>query len=368
VRVNSTIRLLSAGVTTGALVAVLAHGPGAQVVRGMEGAAAVESRPVGYGLRTMGTWGSVTLVTADSVAAASHAVAALADFVRVDSLMSNWSQDSEVARWNRSAGAKAIVAQPEVLAVLNAALEITAASRGAFDVTVEPLVRAWGFLEGSPRRPTGRTIEQLLDRIGSHRIVVDTSTGSVRYDHPELRIDLGGIAKGHAVDRARATLAARGVNHALVDLSGNMAALGHPPGRDTWVVGVRDPEDRVPFFARLDLQTDAIATSGNYEQFVDVDGTRYGHVLDPRTGWPAEGLDAVTVIASSAREADAWATALLVQGPRKARQTLQDRPDLHGILVQPARGERRVVWVERTLQERFALVRGVDRYFEVRWF
>lgn len=360
----STLRVLALG----ALLTAASVGFVTPAVRGEGPSTPVSARSVGYGLRTMGTWASITLVTTDSVATAADANAALADFARVDSLMSNWSEQSEVSRWNRHAASGRLAAQPEALAVLIAALDVAEASGGAFDVTVEPLVRVWGFLDGVPKRPATATIEELLDRVGSHWIVVDAIGGTVGFDHPDLRIDLGGIAKGYAVDRARETLVARGVDHALIDLSGNMAALGHPPGRDSWVVGVRDPEDRVPFFARLLLQDDAIATSGNYEQFVDVDGKRYGHVLDPRTGWPAQGLDAVTVLAATARDADAWATALLVQGPLQARETLQERPELEGILVQPAHDGRRVVWVERSLRERFALVRGVDRYFEVRWF
>lgn len=325
-------------------------------------------RVVRFDVPTMGTVATLAVVTADSAETAARVQPALRVFARVDSLMSNWSQASELSRVNREAPRGPVKVEPEVLEVIRAALHAAEASQGAFDPTIEPLVRLWGFLDGTPRRPDPDEIETLLARVGWARVNVDPRAGTVTYDHPDLALDLGGIAKGHAADRAARALRDAGVENALVDLSGNMVSRGNPPGRDSWVVGVRDPDADFDWFASLRLEGDAVATSGSYEQFVAVDGEVYGHVLDPRTGWPSRGLDAVTVLAPDARTADAWATALLAAGPRQARRMAQSRPDLQVILVHSAHQGLREVWVETSLQERFRLVRGQSDRFAVRWF
>lgn len=321
---------------------------------------------------TMGTVGTIAVVTDDSTASAPVVARALAVFTEVDARLSNWQPESELSRVNAALDARTVELSVEAAEVIAAALQIARESEGAFDPTVEPLVRLWGFLGGTPRVPDAEDIESTLVRTGHTRLRFSSDDRTVGSDVQGLRIDLGGIAKGHAVDRACAVLAAAGVEHALVDLSGNMRALGHPPGRASWTLGVRDPAstpgEAMTWFASLRLENDAVATSGNYEQFVDRDGRRYGHILDPRNGWPVEGLDAVTVLAPTGMLADGWATALLVLGLERARAVASARDDLAVVLVQSAAGGRRVVWVESSLAGRFELVTGADDRFDVRWF
>jgi thiamine biosynthesis lipoprotein len=324
-------------------------------------------RPVSYAIRTMGTYGRVVLVTADSAAAEPVARRALAAFARVDSLMSNWTRTSEVARINRVAGDGATPVHAEVAGVLAAALDLWRASDGAFDITVEPLVRLWGFLGGPRRVPADREIAAALGNVGAAKIRFDRSAGTVAFAAPGVRIDLGGIAKGHAVDAAAETLRAHGVRDALVDLTGNMAALGAPPGAPRWRIGIRDPRDRMPHFARL-LVDGAVSTSGQYEQFVAADGRRYGHILDPRTGRPVDGLISVTVVAPTALLCDAWDTPLFVLGPERARRVARNREDIAAVLVAPGAAGVDTVWVEEALRERFALEPAAREHFVVRWF
>jgi thiamine biosynthesis lipoprotein len=195
----------------------------------------------------------------------------------------------------------------------------------------------------------------------------DRASRTVRFENPTVKIDLGGIAKGYAVDVAAETLLARGVTDALVDLSGNMVALGSPPGASEWRIGIRDPRDRVTHFARLGLRQGAISTSGQYEQFVAADGRAYGHILDPRTGRPAAGLISVTVVAKTALQCDAWDTPLFVLGPERARAKAKDRNDIDVVLVTPGEGVD-TVWVERALEDRFVLEPGARALFRVRFF
>jgi thiamine biosynthesis lipoprotein len=324
-------------------------------------------RPVAYPTRTMGTYAHVVLVAADSAAAQPIARDAHRVFTRVDSLMSNWTTTSEVARLNRDAAPGPTTVHPEVAAVLDAALRMWRDSDGAFDITVEPLVRLWGFLGGPRRVPDADEIRATLGRVGAEKVHFDRASRTVRFENPTVKIDLGGIAKGYAVDVAAETLLARGVTDALVDLSGNMVALGSPPGASEWRIGIRDPRDRVTHFARLGLRQGAISTSGQYEQFVAADGRAYGHILDPRTGRPAAGLISVTVVAKTALQCDAWDTPLFVLGPERARAKAKDRNDIDVVLVTPGEGVD-TVWVERALEDRFVLEPGARALFRVRFF
>ena len=317
-----------------------------------------EPRHVRFSTRTMGTYATLTLVTADSAAVADTAYDGLVALHRVDSLMSNWTDTSEIARINRLAATRDVVVQDEVAAVIDYAMRVSTESGGAFDTTVEPLVRLWGFLGGKPRVPTAADIERVRERTGYDKVAFDAATRTIRFARDGVKVDLGGIAKGYGVDAVAEVLHAAGVRDALIDLSGNMVAMGNAAGRSGWTVGIRDPHGERDYLARLRLLDRAVATSGDYEQFIDEDGKRYGHILDPRTGWSARGLLSVTVVAERAMTCDTWATALFVLGPQEARALAAARDDLSVILIEPTESGD-VIWVEESLREQFRLADGV---------
>lgn len=324
-------------------------------------------RSITYRTRTMGTYGDLLLITADSLAALPYAVSVQDAFHRVDSLMSNWTTTSEVSRINRLAFDETLTVHPEVAAVIETGLRVGRESGGCFDLTVEPLVRTWGFLGGKPSVPDPGAIDEILPLVGAENLEFDPETRTLHFKKEGVQIDLGGIAKGYGVDVAAAILRELGVVNALINLSGNMTALGAPPSRHHWVIGVRDPRDRIPYVARLSISDKSIATSGKYEQFVTKDGRTYGHILDPRTGWPSEGLLAVTVIAPTATEADAWGTALFVLGPAEARRLAREREDLEVLLIQPGR-EKDTLWVEEQLRDSFELEEAAREFLSVTFF
>jgi thiamine biosynthesis lipoprotein len=325
-------------------------------------------RRVSYVSRSMGTYVQIIVVTPDSVATAALVARAQGDFTRVDSLMSNWTTTSEVARLNATAGHETTTVEPEVATVIQASMDTWQATDGAYDITVEPLVRAWGFLGGHPHQPTEDEARAAAARVGGRYLHFDPATRRIWFEHPELRIDLGGIAKGYACERAAQTLKAAGVRDALVNVSGNMRALGHPPDAPAWRIGIRDPRDRMPYFARLTLADEGISTSATYEQFVTADGKTYGHIMDPRSGRPADGLISVTVVARDAFQCDAWDTPLFVLGPVLARRKVKERADLAAVLVEPGMTGVDTVWVDSRLRERFALEPAADSLFTVVYF
>jgi thiamine biosynthesis lipoprotein len=317
----------------------------------------------------MGTYANVIIVTADSAAGALQARAAHAALAFADSLMSNWTATSEVARINREGGSAGTPVHPEVARVLQAALEAWRDSEGAFDITVEPLMRAWGFLGGPRRVPSQAELDSAFAHVGARWLVFDPAARSLRFGRKGMKIDLGGIAKGYAAQAAAARLAELGVRDALVDVSGNMAALGRAAHAGSWRIGIRDPRDRMPYVARLAfLPGEAVSTSGNYEQFVAADGKTYGHIMDPRTGRPAGGLLAVTVLAPNAMLADAWSTALFVLGPAEAKRRAGARADLTAVLIEPGADGVDTVWVESSLRGRFELEARAGGRFRVEYF
>ena len=325
-------------------------------------------RQVVFRTQTMGTWASLTLVTADSAAVADLALRSLLVLHRVDSLMSNWTKSSDIARINREARHGKTGVHPQVAPVIAKALEVSRESGGAFDITVEPLVRLWGFLGGTPHVPAQKDIDAALARVGSDKVEFDEGARTIRFTRDDVSIDLGGIAKGYGADQVAAVLRAAGTSDALVDLSGNMVAIGNAAAHPGWNVGIRDPSGTHPMLGRIALADDAVATSGDYEQFVDASGKRYGHILDPRSGWSARGLTSVTVVAADAMTADAWATALFVRGPEGARESARARSDILAVLVEPHADGTTTIWVEEDLRSRFHREESLPAAFIVRFF
>jgi thiamine biosynthesis lipoprotein len=265
----------------------------------------------------MGTRGTVTiygLPAGDAEAAASEAIR---EMHRIESVMSTWREESEISRLNRDSRGRPVRVSAELFTLLEKAYRFSELTGGAFDVTARPIVRLWGFQGGEAKLPTEAEIADSLSRVGWRKMVLDTADTSVTLTGGS-GIDLAGIGKGYAVDRCARILRDHGAKSALVDLGGNMFAIGAPPGRDAWSIGIRDPEDPSGVIGKLLIRDEAVATSGNYENFVVIDGKKYGHIVDPRTGRTVDHVLGVTVVAPSATESDALSTGLFVLGPEES--------------------------------------------------
>ncbi len=276
--------------------------------------------PVPYTKETfvMGTKAWVTVAGMSDADAERAALAAFSEMYRIESVMSTWRPTSEISRLNEAAGGAPIAVSSELYALIDSSLFYARATAGAFDVTVRPLVRLWGFQGGEPKLPSDEEIALARSHVGYGAVAIDSAASTVTLP-AGMQIDLAGIAKGYAVDRCVAVLAGLGVRSALVNIGGNIYAMGAPPGRDGWAVGVRDPRGGLETAGTLVLRDEAVATSGNYENFVEIDGERYGHIIDPRTGRPVSGVLSVTVVARTALASDALSTGLFVLGPDEGR-------------------------------------------------
>lgn len=256
---------------------------------------------------------------------------ALARLEECDRKFSIFIPTSPVACFNRSGQA---IDDPEVVALIAKACEVSSLTEGAFDITVYPLLELWGFYGENPRRPRREEIELAQKKVGWRNLVI--TNGQVTKKNAAVQIDLGAIAKGYALDEARKVLLASGVSNALINVGGDIYALGKR-NQQPWKIGIRHPR-RAGLLGTWEQTGRAVSTSGDYEQFFIQDGVRYHHIIDPRTGYPATNLVSVTVVGEDATLSDAYATALFVLGPEKGRQLLLEAGSKAKVLMVTSSG------------------------------
>jgi len=246
--------------------------------------------------------------------------------------LSLFRSDSELCLVNRLAAERPVALSPELYYLLDLAREVYVDTGGAFDVTVGPLLRLWGFRGGNPGLPGHTEVRSAMAVVGFDKLVVDPEARTVEYRVPGLELDLGGIGKGYAADCAAELLKRYGVSRGAVAFGQSSLRLLDPlPGETSWRVRVRGRDGGGVL--ELDLDNVAVATSGNYERFVEREGKVYGHVIDPRNGHPVETCFSVTVLAGSAALADALSTALLVMGYEPARDWLERHREIKAVIV-----------------------------------
>ncbi len=265
----------------------------------------------------MGTHVEATVLHPDVQMARTALVHAFQEMERIEGVFSTHQSTSEVTRINQQAGGQPVPVSAEVFALLVRAKGYTERCAGIFDITIGPLARRWGFNGPAPETiPDSAEVTDLLRLIGPQHLKLNPQDTTVQLAQAGMAVDLGGIAKGYAVDQAGAVLKQHGVIHFLLNAGGDLLASGTKADGSAWRVGIRHPRDPKGMAATLALHGQAIATSGDYERFTLHAGERYHHILDPRTGYPARGHQSMTVLAPTAEEADVWATCLFIAGPK----------------------------------------------------
>jgi FAD:protein FMN transferase len=287
----------------------------------------------------MGSTATVRACGPDAGALPAVVGQALDEIDRVDRLMSHYRPDSPLSRLNREAAAGPVKVEPELLAFLGECQRFCRESDGAFDVTVGPLMKAWGFFRDEGRVPGEAELDRVRAVVGCGHVVLDPSAGTVRFDRPGVELDLGGIGKGYAVDRVVSLLRRRGIASALVNLGGSSVyGLGAPPGGQAWEIGIADPIDPAKVALTVPLRDRALSVSGAYNHFFERDGVTYAHIVDPTTGRPVQGLLSVAILSDRATEGDALDNVLFVQGPEKAPATLARLPATEALFFLPRPG------------------------------
>jgi thiamine biosynthesis lipoprotein len=280
----------------------------------------------------MGTIVEITVFGPDTDRLTEAKDAAFAEIERIEHLMSSYRDDSDVSLIDASAGGPAVVVDPEVYTVIERSIEISRLSDGAFDITMAVLHGVWKIDPDNPRLGSPEEIADRLPLISWKGVILDPERHAVGLAKPGMKIDLGGIAKGYAVDRAIEAIAEKGVTMALINAGGDLRALGQRPGRP-WQIGIQDPREQGAIIGSLPVINTAVATSGDYEKFFIRDGKRYCHILDPRTGNPVSSCQSVTIITPEAWKADALATSVFVLGPGKGLALVERLPGVEAIII-----------------------------------
>ena len=263
----------------------------------------------------MGTVFAIHLYAESEAQALSFFEVAFEEVERLEETLSKFRPSSEICRINRLAASQLVTTDPEVFSLIQQSLFYSEQTAGAFDITVGPLMRTWGFFRAEGHFPDAQELKAARERTGFEKVLLNRGARTISFAIPGMELDLGAIGKGYAVDRAVEILREASVSAALVVAgSSTVYALGTPPEEDGWKIHVPDPLDRTRKISTVKLRDQAISTSGNYERFFELDGRRYCHVMDPRTGMPVEGVLQTTLIGSDGAMTDAVSNALFVLG------------------------------------------------------
>lgn len=282
----------------------------------------------------MGNRFGFTVVVPDAATAEYCLEAAIGEVQRIETLLTTFSETSITATINRNAGLAPVPVDPEVFGLIGRSLGISKLTQGAFDITYGSMNRDfWNFNTAMSRLPDPATAKASVRLIDYRNVLLDAEQQTVMLRHPGMRIGFGGIGKGYAADRVRTLLQGMGVRAGVVNASGDLATWGLRPDGTPWTIRIADPDQSSRPFSALDISNKAVATSGNYEKYVIIDGRRYSHTIDPRTGYPVAGIKSVTIICNSAELADALATPVVVMGVRVGLHLLNQLPQVAAIVI-----------------------------------
>ncbi len=276
----------------------------------------------------------ILLYATDESAATAAAEAAFARIHRLNSVLSDYDPDSELRRLSETAiRGMGVPVSVDLWRVLVHSQKLSSRSDGAFDVTVGPVVRLWRRARRREQLPVSERLKTAKALVGYDLLRLDKDSQSVELLRPGMRLDLGGIAKGYAIDEALGVLKKHGINRALIDAGGDMVLGDPPPGKNGWRIGVARLKVDTPPHCILVLANVAVATSGDAWQYVEIDGKRYSHIVDPRTGIGLTDHSSVTIVASTGMAADALASAVSVLGPEKGLKLIDETPKAAALIV-----------------------------------
>jgi FAD:protein FMN transferase len=284
-------------------------------------------------MRLMGNIFNISIVSDNETFAAHCIDEAVREIERIETLLTTFRDDSQTNIINKYAGIKAVRVDREVFELILRSMRISALTQGAFDLTYGSIDRKlWNFDTTMTSLPDESTARKMIRLINYKNIILDEADGSVMLKDKGMRIGFGGIGKGYAADRAKKILIGLGITDGIVNASGDLTVWGNQPDGKAWTVGIADPNTKTPF-SYLPLTNMSVATSGNYEKFVTIQGKRYSHTIDPKTGLPVTGIKSVSIISPFAELSDAMATPVTVMGVRAGLHMINQMKNVACIII-----------------------------------
>ena len=261
----------------------------------------------------MGSDFEITVVAKTQLEADKQIAIAIGEISRIEALISSWKTTSETSNINKNAGASPVKVSEELFSLIQRALQISNLTDGAFDISYASMDKLWKYDGSMTQMPSKEAIKKSVAKVGYQDIIVDPKNSTVFLKNKGMKIGFGAIGKGYAADKAKKLLISNGVSGGIINASGDINSWGSKPSGSSWQVAITNPLNKNKAFAMLPIK-DAVVTSGNYEKYVTFNSRRYSHIIDPRTGYPSQGIISVTVFAPKAELADALATSVFVMG------------------------------------------------------
>ena len=285
-------------------------------------------------LTLMGSLFDITVVDKDSLSAEKAIDKAILEITRIENLISEWRPETQVSEVNRNAGIKAVKVNKELIELTKTAIRFSELTDGAFDISIVAMDKIWKFDGTMETLPDADAIKSSIRNVGYQNIEIDTVNSTLFLKNKGMKIGFGSIGKGYAADRARTFLKQDGVMGGIINASGDMSIWGTQTNGEAWAIGVNNPFRPEKIASVIQKREEiSITTSGNYEKFVEIDGKRYSHIINPKTGMPSSGLASVTVIGPDATTANGFSTSLMVLGKKKARKLMKQFPNYSYVLI-----------------------------------
>ena len=284
-------------------------------------------------LKLMGSRFDITVVADNEAQGEAYIDWAVGEITRIEKLISSWDPNSQTSAINANAGKKPVKVDRELIELIQRAIAISKLTDGAFDISYASMDKIWKFDGSMTAMPDAQTIASSVEKVGFQNIVIDSKASTVFLKKEGMKIGFGAIGKGYAADKAKQLLIEKGVSAGIINASGDMNTWGKQTNGNSWKVAITNPLDKNKVFALLPIINSAVVTSGDYEKYVTFNGTRYAHIIDPRTGYPATGIISATVFAPKAELADALATSVFVIGIEVGLNRINQLPGIECIIV-----------------------------------
>jgi thiamine biosynthesis lipoprotein len=285
-------------------------------------------------LKLMGNHFQISAVDEEEESAYACIDAGILEIQRIEKLLTTFSEESETALINRNAGVKPVAVSKETFNIIERSIRISGITQGAFDITYGSVdKRLWNFDTNLHSLPDNETAKKMARLINYRNIILDETHLTVMLKEPGMRIGFGGIGKGYAAERAKWVMKEMGAQSGVVNAAGDMTAWGLQPNGKQWTIGIADPNSKDKIFSYMNITDMAVATSGNYEKYIIVDGRKYSHTINPKTGLPIRGIKSVTIISQNAEVADAMATPVMIMGIIPGLMMINQMKGIEAIIV-----------------------------------
>lgn len=284
----------------------------------------------------MGSKFEITLVDKDSLSAERNIDKSVSEIRRIENLISEWNPETQISEVNRNAGIKPVKVDAEVFALTEKGIYFSELTDGAFDISIVAMDKIWKFDDSMNELPSEESIRNSIKNVGYQNIILDKTNSTIFLKNKGMKIGFGSIGKGYAADKTRELMKSFGVKAGIINASGDISAWGTQPDGTPWAIGINNPFRDDTIAAVLYLKENAVTTSGSYEKYAEINGKRYSHIMNPKTGYPSTGLTSVTVVGPNATIANGFSTSIMVLGRKKGLKLIKKFPDYQYLLITDA--------------------------------